>query len=250
MKGFNIIALVIASCGMSLATNAIASVGSSKSQIAKNSDLRIGETAKNQGAHKGPAGEPGIGVKSIKNGKLISFAGLTRMAPANTDDVHVISMPNSPNAPKSHRNMGVFNFAQVADAEVYFGEWSQTGEITDISHTSYYSGKDITTNMPTGGTATYSIKGINQYAGGPLLQGHLNADFGAKTLKGNIDAVSINAKIKDNATFRGLAEIGELQGKAKGHFFGDQAKHISGITQFSDHSKDIAFGGSRGDIQN
>ncbi|WP_369310320.1 Slam-dependent surface lipoprotein [Providencia rettgeri] len=246
MKKLNIIALAFVTCGMSFGT--FAAVGSGQSQDFNTNapSIKVGPTEGSAGGHGGAIGDPGIGVQSVHNGKIISFSGLTKMAPKQSgNEAHVIAMPNSGGA---HNKMGVFNFAQVADAEVYFGEWSSTGAATDTTHTAYYSGKDITTNMPTAGTAEYSVKGINQYSGGAMATGTLTANFGTKSLAGNIGATNIDATIKNNATFVGDATLNEAVGKTRGHFFGDQAKHIAGVTEFSDHSKDMAFGGSRGNI--
>ncbi len=74
-------------------------------------------------------------------------------------------------------------------------------------HTAYYSGKDVTTNMPTAGTAEYSVKGISQYNGGALAAGTLTANFGTKSLAGNIGSTNINATINNNATFAGAATL-------------------------------------------
>ncbi|EPL9569270.1 Slam-dependent surface lipoprotein [Providencia rettgeri] len=246
MKKLNVIALAFVTCGMSF--GAFAALGSDQSQPFKPNapSIKVGPTEGTAGGHGGAVGDPGIGVQSVYSGKIISFSGLTRMAPKQPgNEAYVISMPNTST---SHDKMGVFNFAQVADAEVYFGEWSSTGAATDTTHTTYYSGKDVTTNMPTAGTAEYSVKGISQYNGGAMAAGTLTANFGTKSLAGNIGATNIDATIKNNATFAGEATLNEAVGKTRGHFFGDQAKNIAGVTEFSDHSKDMAFGGSRGNI--
>ncbi|HHE6468657.1 TPA: Slam-dependent surface lipoprotein [Providencia rettgeri] len=246
MKKLNIIALALATCTVTFGASAAIGSGQSQPFDANQPSVRVGATEGTGGGHGGAAGDPGIGVQSVYGGKTISFSGLTRMAPIQAgNEAHVISMPNSPG---SHNQMGVFNFAKIADAEVYFGEWSSTGQVSDTTHTAYYSGKDVTTNMPTAGTAEYSVKGISQYNGGALTAGTLTANFGTKSLAGNIGATNIDATIKNNATFAGAATLNGESGSTNGHFFGDQAKHIAGVTQFEDHSKDMAFGGSRGNI--
>ncbi len=249
MKKLNVIALAFAACGMSFST--FAAVGFDQSQPFDPSgpSVQVGATEGTAGGHGGAIGDPGIGVQAVYGGKTISFSGLTKMAPKQAgNEAHVISMPNTPGNPATHNKMGVFNFAQVANAEIYFGEWSSTGQVNDTTHTAYYSGKDVTSNMPTAGTAEYSVKGISQYNGGALATGTLTANFGSKSLAGNIGSTNIDAKIKNNATFAGDATLNGAVGEARGHFFGDQAKHIAGVTKFNDQSKDMAFGGSRGDI--
>lgn len=246
MKKLTIIALAFATSGVTFAASAEVGFDQSQSFNPNEPSIRVGKTEGTGGGHAGAIGDPGIGVQTVYGGKIISFSGLTKMAPKKQgNEAHVISMPNSPG---SHNKMGVFNFAKVADAEVYFGEWSSTGQVNDATHTTYYSGKDITTNMPTAGTAEYSVKGISQYNGGAMAAGTLTANFGTKSLAGNIGATNIDAAIKNNATFAGDATLNGALGETRGHFFGDQAKHIAGVTEFSDHSKDMAFGGSRGNI--
>ncbi|WP_273575495.1 Slam-dependent surface lipoprotein [Xenorhabdus anantnagensis] len=239
--------LVAALGALGFMAQAQAAVGFGQSQKETTPHITVGATQSSSSSHGGVGNEPGIGVSSVYDGKLIGFAGLTRMAPADSNGIHNISMAG---APGSHGGMGVFHFSKVANADVYFGEWSQTGKADDNTHTVYYAGKDITTNIPTDGTATYTITGINQYSGDNALSGTFTADFGEKTLIGSLAntamTIDIDANIGSDAKFEGIAATDDLIGTSTGHFFGDSASSLAGYAKFEDDStKDTAFGGSK-----
>ncbi|MGV7960457.1 Slam-dependent surface lipoprotein [Photorhabdus tasmaniensis] len=246
MNKVKVLIAVLGTCG--LVTQAIAAPGFGQTQNFDQNkpSIKVNVTEKGGTGHASSGGEPGIGVQSIAGGKIVSFSGLTRYASADANGIHKISMPGS----GSHGGMGVFNFSKVANADVYFGEWSQTGQVNDKTHTAYYSGKDITTNLPTGGIATYTVKGINQYSGSNALQGTFTADFGQKRLSGSIAnsvlTVGIDSRIRADGSFVGTATAGNVAGTNNGHFFGDNASSLAGVAKFnSDHSKDTAFGGTK-----
>lgn len=202
--------------------------------------------------HGGPGGEPGIGVHSIGNKTIVSFSGLQRYVTPDSNNITVIKA-----APESHRDLGEFNFGKIANTDVYVGEWSQTGNVTDGTHSVYYAGTDKTTAMPTSGRASYRVSGINNYNGSNLYSGTLNANFSQNTLAGSIsrgfvgaNVVSIEAKINSaNASFAGSAKhstnwgVTNQNGQTQGHFFGNNAQSLAGVATFADRSKDVAFGG-------
>ncbi|WP_337167705.1 Slam-dependent surface lipoprotein [Xenorhabdus bovienii] len=244
MKKINVLVAALGALGFM--AQAQASVGFGQSQEDTTPHIKVGATKASSSPHGGSGNEPGIGVSSVRDGMLIGFSGLTRMASADSNGIHNISMAG---APGSHSGMGVFHFSKVANADVYFGEWSEKGNATDTTHTVYYAGKDITTNMPTDGTATYVVNGINQYSGDNALSGTLTADFGEKTLIGSMAntamTISIDADIYADAKFEGDAKTDGLAGTTQGHFFGDSASSLAGYATFDDKSKDTAFGGSK-----
>ncbi|MBE8597602.1 Slam-dependent surface lipoprotein [Xenorhabdus sp. BG5] len=245
MKKFNVLIAALGTLGFM--AQAQAEVGFGQSQISSPSYIKVGETQTGSNSHGGANGAPGIGVSSIGGGKLIGFSSLTRMAPTDSNGIHNISRAG---APGSHGGMGVFHFSKVANADVYFGEWSQTGQAGDSTHTVYYAGKDITTNIPTDGTATYTVTGINQYSGDNALAGTFTADFGEKTLVGSMEntamTIDISANIGADAKFNGIAITDDLVGSTSGHFFGDNASSLAGYAKFADDdTKDTAFGGSK-----
>ena len=76
-------------------------------------------------------GLPGIGLignKQLPKG-IVDFYGLTAYARPDSHGVSSLTYPSS--APTDHSKMGVFHFAKVSGADVYFGEWSQTSSVTD-----------------------------------------------------------------------------------------------------------------------
>ncbi|PHM25445.1 Slam-dependent surface lipoprotein [Xenorhabdus budapestensis] len=241
------IKVLVAAIGvLGFMAQAQAAVGFGQSQVSTPSYIKVGKTKAGSGPHGGSGGEPGIGVSSVYGGQITGFAGLTRMAPADNNGIHNISMVG---APGTHSGMGVFHFSKVANADVYFGEWS-SGQESDNSHTVYYAGKDITTNIPTDGTATYSVTGLNQYDGNNALTGTFTADFGERTLVGSMSntamTINIDADIYADAKFEGDANIGNLAGTTEGHFFGDNASSLAGYAKFDgDSTKDTAFGGTK-----
>ncbi|WP_183141018.1 Slam-dependent surface lipoprotein, partial [Pseudomonas aeruginosa] len=192
------------------------------------------------------SGAPGVGLQNVYDGKRIAFSGLKMMAPDNADGIHVLKANNSGHG----GGMGEFHFAQVANADVYYGDWSKTGQSNDPTHTAYYSGKDATTSIPTTGSAEYTIAGINQNVSGQLT-GVFNADFATKKYTGSLNSqtlnITMNGGLQGNGGFAGSALAnGTVSGQSSGQFFGPNAQTVAGITTFdSDHSKDTAFGGNK-----
>src|SRR3546814_12761378 len=81
-----------------------------------------------------------------------------------------------------HSTYGRFDFAKVGSYDLYFGEWSQTGSATAGDHTVYFGGTGATSsgNMPSSGSANYTVKGISNYAlSGTQLSGSFTANVGA-----------------------------------------------------------------------
>ncbi|MEX5904460.1 hypothetical protein [Providencia hangzhouensis] len=74
------------------------------------------------GPHGGSIGAPGIGSRHKMGETTRSFSGLKNLVTQKPNNVYVLESGGSP-----HGGMGKFQFSQVADAEVYFGDWSQTG---------------------------------------------------------------------------------------------------------------------------
>ena len=235
---------------MAVVLGMFAVVGQVQAEVAAdqsdNTHIRVGPT---EGGGHGGSGEPGIGVYNVGNFTKVGFAGLQNMVAADGNGVTRIA-PAPGAQPGSHANMGDFNFTKVANSDVYFGEWSQTGHVNDATRAVYYAGKDKTTNMPTSGQANYTVVGVNNYNGQNLLTGTFKADFAKNTLTGDIGntalAVNVNAKINSaTASFSGKAIANGSAGKTSGHFFGNSATQLAGVAKFADRSKDVSFGGSK-----
>lgn len=134
------------------------------------------------GSHQMPGGEPGVGISTVGGGKKIGFASLTSARMSGGADSNGIYTVQSNH---QHSDMGVFHFAKITDANVYFGDWAKTTSTTDATHQTYYVGKDVTTTLPTD-SATYTVTGISQYSGSNLLSGTFDVDFSQKEITGSL----------------------------------------------------------------
>ena len=182
-----------------------------------------------------------------KNG--VTVANLYRM----TGAWHLI--PKMPD----HSHLGRLSYSKVGNMDVYFGDWSAVPSGAAVgakgtNYTAFYSGTGRTTNLPTTGTATYTVKGINQYhtQNTALLNGTLKADFGKRTLNGEMKRTGLNVAIKNatintaQASFEGKATANKVAGTTHGHFFGNQGAAIAGVADFGrNHAYNTAFGGTK-----
>lgn len=202
------------------------------------------------GSHQMPGGEPGVGISTVGGGKKIGFASLTSARMSGGADSNGIYTVQSNH---QHSDMGVFHFAKITDANVYFGDWAKTTSTTDATHQTYYIGKDVTTTLPTD-SATYTVTGISQYSGSNLLTGTFDVDFSQKKIEGSltnsqrtVDLAGGNLYTANNqVTFSADANEGATSGVVEGAFFGESAEALAGIVVFSsDHKKDISFGGTK-----
>ncbi|SPL71903.1 Slam-dependent surface lipoprotein [Acinetobacter stercoris] len=157
--------------------------------------------------------------------------------------------------PASHSALGNFNFGQVSGQEVYFGEWWKAGDTAaSAGHTVYYGGNSANTTVPTTGTATYTVAGINGSATN-LLTGTFTADFGAGTLNGTLNGTgnTVNSLTLDGVGFDagsaafsgGVIANGNVNGDVTGQFFGANAGALAGIAEFNNASYNTAFGGAK-----
>ena len=182
-----------------------------------------------------------------KNG--VTVANLYRMNGA----WHLI--PKMPD----HSHLGRLSYSKVGNMDVYFGDWSAVPSGAAVgtkgtNYTAFYSGTGRTTNLPTTGTATYTVKGINQYhtQNTALLNGTLKADFGTRTLNGEMERAGLNGAINNatintaQASFSGTATANKVAGTTHGHFFGNQGAAIAGVADFGrNHAYNTAFGGTK-----
>lgn len=186
-------------------------------------------------------------ISPDKNGVVVARLYLMTGFPWN-----MIPMPD-------HSHLGRMSFAQVGNQDVWFGDWADvpsgaSAGTAGSKYTVFYSGTDKTTDLPTGGSATYAVKGINQHVNknDPVLTGTLTANFGNKTLNGTIAKTGLsiqinNAQINSDASFGGNATAnGTVSGNTQGHFFGAQGAGLAGIATFkSNRNYNTAFGGTK-----
>ena len=213
--------------------------------------MKVGASDAIQRGHSQiPGGEPGVGISTVGGGKKIGFASLTSARMSGGADSNGIYTVQSNH---QHSDMGVFHFAKITDANVYFGDWAKTTSATDATHQTYYVGKDVTTTLPTD-SATYTVTGISQYSVSNLLSGSFAVDFSQKKIEGSltnsqrtVDLAGGNLYTANNqVTFSADANEGSTSGVVEGAFFGESAEALAGIVVFSsDHKKDISFGGTK-----
>ncbi|MFU8927990.1 Slam-dependent surface lipoprotein [Acinetobacter puyangensis] len=164
--------------------------------------------------------------------------------------------------PFDHTGLGVWDFKQVGDADVWFGNWATevgtTGAADSSTYTVFYTGQDADTAISSanyGVQANYSVSGLNN---GDYYSGTYVANFGADgntagTLTGSLtDGTSTftlsNTAINTDATISGTGAWtgGKIVsgGDVSGQFFNTQAQ-LAGIATFTDRQYDISFGGVR-----
>ncbi|WP_407351536.1 Slam-dependent surface lipoprotein [Luteimonas sp. R10] len=268
MKTIHRIAALAAAVSISAIAGAAqaAVVGASSPPSDPNYAINVGVSEVGPaGPHK--PGWAGIGVSTYASGQRVDFDGLLPFTTksevnigANVDGdalpttrVHSLAFPIT-GSPPSHSGLGYFNFIQVAASDVYIGEWSSNGSAGGFSHRQvYYVGNDAGTTVPTSGTASYSVAGVNQFTGSNLLSGTFNVNFGAGTLSGNLSRTGLNIAVgatfaPGSALFSGAANAnsGAAAGTVQGRFFGANAASLAGIANFGAGSQyNTAFGGTK-----
>ncbi|MFD1091606.1 Slam-dependent surface lipoprotein [Providencia vermicola] len=206
-------------------------------------DIDVGKT-QYEGGGGANEGNPGLGYRFVTEGITISLSGLKDKASKVANGVYVIDKVEG-----HHGSIGKFSFSQVADAEIYYGDWSQTGDVTDPKHTAFYSGKEPTNEIPTEGQASYTIMGLNQYESGGKMPGVYLVDFGKKLYEGSLDGefakIELHGEIGENGKFSGAALVNdEAEGISTGQLFGQDAALVAGMVSFPEnHQYDTAFGG-------
>ncbi|MDX7992183.1 transferrin-binding protein-like solute binding protein [Xenorhabdus sp. Reich] len=237
MKKINILIATLGIFG--LIAQAQAKVGYGISQSETDPHLILGEKD----------GKPAIGISLylLKN-NLYTFDELKEFTTLDSNGIYRAKYEDG-YGDIEHQYIDV---GQVPGTEVYYGEWAQkTPDKSDVTHTVFYTGKDVTTNLPNGGTATYTVKGLSQYSGNNLLNGTLTANFDTKKLDGTLSngslKIDLDANINDDAGFSGKATANDsINGQTDGKFYGDSAFAVAGYAKFdSDRPKDTAFGGSK-----
>ncbi|MEI9697720.1 Slam-dependent surface lipoprotein [Moellerella wisconsensis] len=211
--------------------------------------ISVGPSEVNTPKHFAPLGSPGIGISLLADGKRIAFQGLS-FIPKDGNGIHDSSL-----VPPYHNNIGIYRFGQVTDEDVYFGDWTyQEGE--EHYRNIYYAGQQVSSDLPTEGSATYTTQGISAgYSENGLITGELIADFASNTLIGDLTnaelALNIDAEIaSDQGHFKGDAIMQHdaitHNGETTGHFFNSQGSSLAGIATFnSAREYDSSFSGKK-----
>ena len=239
------------------AAMAMAFAGSAHAQVAGGtsdaSHNRVGVSGSFGPTHP-TAGVAGLSANATGLANYVAFQDLKN--DGTTDAAGVTTINNPTNGPNDHQSLGLFHFAQVANNDVWFGEWTSTATSGSTDHTIYYAGTTTGTTIPASGTASYSVKGINNYAASSgLLSGTFNADFTAKTLTGSISnaaySVNIGTAVISSSTgaFASAGasnSAGNTGGSVSGRFYGANAAALAGIVTFAGaRQNDTAFGGTK-----
>lgn len=236
MKRFTLSCLSMALVGFSLNANADFDGG-----ISYDDQRQVGESEVYVPLFHSK-GKAGIGSAG---GKRIDFDGLSKI-PLYTSQIDGIYQSGS-----RHIGDSDYAYARVANQDVWFGEWSAGGETKNFKDRAvYYVGNDAGTTVPTAGTASYNMVGINKFNGNNKLTGTFNANFGTHSLTGTISnsslVLSISAFINtSDASFSGSALANGNFGTSQGHFFGANAASLAGFAKFTNRDLDTAFGGTK-----
>ncbi|WP_176400219.1 Slam-dependent surface lipoprotein [Sphingobium sp. Z007] len=209
------------------------------------------------------SGKVGITVPSLNGLFFVDFEGLQNASPpvvVNAGEPGVTTVNNPTGTVTDHSQYGRFDLTKVDGQNVYYGEWSQTGSASAGDHTVYYAGTGgtLAANVPTSGTATYSVQGLSNFASNSQLNGSFNANFGAGTLTGSISSANYALNIGTaNISGSGFSGAGATAsnpststtlatgGNVSGSFFGSAAQALAGVATFSNRQYDAAFGGSQ-----
>lgn len=239
----------------------VMTAGTAQAQFAggtsDDSKVTVGESDVQGGPHV--AGRAGIAVPGT-NGRRVDFQGLSLYALPDLNGVRHLNMASSNT--QDHSRYGNFRFAQVGSADLWFGEWSQTGNASAGDHTVYYVGNTSGTTVPTSGTATYAVKGISDYANKGVLTGTLTANFASGssgTLRGSLSNASTGAGVNigtaringvdftgGNATATQSGAVVASGGAVNGRFFGANAAALVGTVRFNGaRQHDTSFGGTK-----
>lgn len=225
---------------------------------ASTTNVDIDESTVNGGPHSD--GEVGINVPALTSTQYVDFLGLQNIIGTDGNDVTTFTATTTD--VDDHSSYGRFDFAKVGSYDLYYGEWTQTGDATDGDHTAYYGGTGATSagNVPSSGTANYSVNGLSDYASnGTPLTGTFTANFNTSELTGSIQnsAIKVDIGIADivgseilgfgtaNATNPSTSASLAANGDVSGQFFGSAAQALAGIVSFSNNRYDTAFGGER-----
>lgn len=204
----------------------------------------------------------GINVPAMLPTQYIDFQGLQTIL--GTDANGVTSFTAVTGTVTDHSQYGRFDFAKVSGYDIYFGEWTQTGNATAGDHTVYYGGTGASSSVPSSGSATYSVKGVSDYQNRGILTGTFTANFtgsggtltgslanSASTYGVNIGTgiiASTGAFASNTATATGTGgTILASSGIVGGRFFGSNVNALAGTVAFSGTNRqyNTAFGGTK-----
>ena len=134
----------------------------------------------------------------------------------------------------------------------YFGPNKSAAEIANgaqATPTNYvFSMGQVTTNMPTTGTAVYNGLSLGSHTGDVYGEGtsRFNVNFGAKTISGTVSNAAYSADLR--GTISGAAFSGTHNGvNMSGNFYGPNAAELGGVYNGTSNGKSVvgSFGATR-----
>ena len=134
----------------------------------------------------------------------------------------------------------------------YFGLDKTDAEIANgaqATPTNYlFSMGQVTTNMPTTGTAVYNGLSLGSSTGNLYEQGTstFNVDFGAKTISGTVSNAAYSADLR--GTISGASFSGAHNGvNMSGNFYGPNAAELGGVYNGTSNGRSVvgSFGAKR-----
>ena len=141
----------------------------------------------------------------------------------------------------SYSRFGAYFGADKTDAEIANGSRStQTNKV--------FSMGQVTTNMPTTGTAVYNGLSLGSSTGNTYNQGtsQFNVNFGAKTISGTVTNAAYSADLR--GTINGASFSGAHNGvNMSGNFYGPNAAELGGVYNGTSNGRSVvgSFGAKR-----
>ncbi len=221
-------------------------------------EFQVGESTVNAGPHV--AGKAGWGISSFGGGvaSKVDFQFIAQVSNHTNMTVGNKTYVRNQFGGSGHgTQFGTFDFYQVGNQDVYFGEW--TSPSAGNHKVAFYVGDNSTTTLPSG-TASYSIIGktVGTGANALALTGTLNANFDNNTVNGMLDIEEFPIFLQHGvinpvtATFGGYAYAPLFNGSQgntgvmRGSFFGANAAGVAGILDFGyQHILNMGFGGTK-----
>ena len=134
----------------------------------------------------------------------------------------------------------------------YFGPNKSDVEITNGARATQtndvFSMGQVTTNMPTTGTAVYNGLSLGSHTGDVYGEGtsRFNVDFGAKTISGTVSNAAYSADLR--GTISGASFSGTHNGvNMSGNFYGPNAAELGGVYNGTSNGRSVvgSFGAKR-----
>ena len=134
----------------------------------------------------------------------------------------------------------------------YFGPDKSAAEITNGARATQtndvFSMGQVTTNMPTTGTAVYNGLSLGSHTGDVYGEGtsRFNVNFGAKTISGTVSNAAYSADLR--GTINGAAFSGAHNGvNMSGNFYGPNAAELGGVYNGTSNGRSVvgSFGATK-----